>query len=121
MHHKQNSRVVDSSQPTSQLKSGLWVCSLSLLAVPVGPLATGDVLCTGRLTAVAATSLLWTGIGAVALAIYGVLRVLREIHAAPILMRVWAMISVCCGGLAGFAAGFYLLLAIISSEAFLRY
>lgn len=85
------------------------------------PLAIGGVPCTGRLTAVGATILLSTGIGAVALAIYGIFRVLPEIHAAPILLRVWVMFSVCCGALAGFAGGFYLLLGIISLEAFLRY
>jgi hypothetical protein len=112
---------MDSNRPTSQLKSGLWLCSLSLLAVPVSLLAISGGPCTGPLTAVGAAILLSTGIGAVTRAIYGILRVLREIHAAAILMRVWAMFSVCRGGLAGFAGGFYLLLGIISLEAFLRY
>jgi hypothetical protein len=105
----------------TQFKSGLRLCWLSLLALPVGLLAIGGGPCAGPRNAAGSAILLTTGIGSLILAIYGIFRVLRGIRAAAILMRAWGGLSVCCAGFAGFLGGFYLLMGIISLEAFLRY
>jgi hypothetical protein len=41
---------MDSNLRTTQFKSGLWLCWLSLLALPVGLLAIGGGPCGGHVT-----------------------------------------------------------------------
>jgi hypothetical protein len=113
--------MMDSNPPPSQFKFGLWLCWLSLLALPVGLLAIGGGPCQGPRNAAGSAILLPTGVGCLVLAVYGIFRVLRGFRAAAILTRTWGALSVYCAGLAGFVGGFYVLVGITSLEASLRY
>jgi hypothetical protein len=105
----------------SEFKSGLWLCWLSLLLVPLGLLAIGGGPCAGPRDAAGSSILLMGGVGILVLAVCGIFRVLREFRAAANLMRVWGALAVSCAGFAGCVGGFYLLMGIISLGAFLRY
>lgn len=112
---------MDSNLPTSQLKSGLWFCWLSLLALPVGLLAIGGGPCAGPRNAAGSAILFTIGMGSLVLAVYGIVQVIRGFRAAKNLMRIGGALSICCAGLAGFVGGIYLTIGIISLEAFLKY
>jgi hypothetical protein len=105
----------------SKFKSGLYLCWISLLLLPVGLLAIGGGPCAGPRNSLGSAILLTVGVCSVAAAVYGAIRVLTSIKAAQNPMRVWGAFSICCAGLGAFVGGVYLLFGIVSLRAFLRY
>jgi hypothetical protein len=105
----------------AQFKSGLWLCWGSLLLLPVGLLAIGGGPCAGPRNALGSAILLGIGLACLAAAVYGIARIIRHFRGAANLMRLIGAASVCGATLGAVGGGLYLLVGIISLEAFLRY
>lgn len=106
---------------SSKFKSGLYLCWISLIILPVGLLAIGGGPCAGPRNSLGSAILLTVGACSVAAAIYGAIRVLTNIRAVQNLMKVWAALSVCCASLGAFVGGLYLLFGFATLRDFLRY
>jgi hypothetical protein len=105
----------------SRFKSGLCLCWMSLLVLPVGLLAIGGGPCAGPRNSQGSAILLTVGVCRVAAAGPGAIRVLTSMSAVQNLMRVWGALSVCSAGLGCFLGGVYLLVGFISLRQFFRH
>ncbi len=103
----------------SRFKSGVLLCWISLLVLPVGLLAIGGGPCAGPRNSLGSAILLTVGVCSVAAAAYGAIRVLTSIKLVQNVMKVWGALSVCCAGLSAFVGGVYLLLGFVSLRDFL--
>jgi hypothetical protein len=103
--------VRDSESTGRRLKLGLRLCWLSVALLPIGLLAIGGGPCAGPRNAAGSAILLATGCFSFGLAAYGIFRVGTGGGGTTALRGAWAAVSMCCAGLAGLVASFYLLSA----------
>jgi len=104
-----------------QFKSGMLLCGLSIVLIPVGFLAIGGGPCAGPNNALGSAILLSIGLGCAAGALLGSARVVRGFRAATNPLRLAAVASVCCAGLGLFAGLLYLYIGAEALQAYLRY
>jgi hypothetical protein len=113
--------MTETSDKIFKFKSGLQVCWISLLTLPLGLLAIGGGPCAGPRNALGSTILLTVGLFGVGAAILGASRIVQGFRSETIAMRFWGAISVCLAGFVGLVGGLYLLIGIESLEVFMRY
>jgi hypothetical protein len=104
-----------------KFKSGLRLCWISLLTLPLGLLAIGGGPCAGPRNALGSAILLTVGGFGVGAGVFGVSRIVRGFRSEPTRMRLWGALSVCVVGLVCLVGSFYLLIGIFSLGAFMRY
>jgi hypothetical protein len=99
----------------------LWLCWLSLLALPLGLIAIGGGPCAGPRNALGSAILLSVGIFGVGGGILGIIRIFQGIKQATNVLRVAGVLSVAVAVCASLVGGAYLLLGYVSLRSFLRY
>jgi len=107
------------SQP-GQLETGLWLCWLSFLGLPLGLLAIGGGPCAGPRNAAGSAILLAVGTIGVGGGLSGIAKILWGIKTASIPLRVAGVLSAAVAGLASLVGGFYLFVGYQSLQVFLR-
>jgi len=107
--------------PHNQFRTGLWLCWLSLLALPLGLLAIGGGPCAGPRGALGSAILFSVGMLAVGGGLFGIVRVFQGIKQTSNRLRVAGVLSVCVAVFASLGGGAYLLVGYISLRAYLRY
>jgi hypothetical protein len=114
----------DSTQIPSchnHFRMGLWLCWLSLLALPLGLLAIGGGPCAGPRNALGSAILLSVGMFGFGGGLFGIVRIFQGIKQATNLLRVAGALSVAVATLASLVGGAYLLFGYVSLRSFLRY
>jgi hypothetical protein len=104
-----------------QFKTGLWLCWLSFLALPLGLLAIGGGPCAGPRNGLGSLILLTVGAFGVGGGLFGMTRVFRAFKAAKNLLRAGGILSVIVAGFAFLVGGVYLFIGYESLQVFLRY
>ena len=107
--------------PHSRFRTGLWLCWLSLFALPLGLLAIGGGPCAGPRNALGSGILLSVGMFGVGGGIFGIIRIFQGIKQATNLLRVAGVLSVSVAVCASLVGGVYLLFGYVSLRSFLRY
>jgi len=111
--------VIDTEKRIRQFKSGLWLCWLPALALPIGLLAIGGGPCARPNNVLGIAILLTIGGGCLGAAMYGIIRVSRGISLKQISMRIFGAFSICGACAAAFVGSLYFLVGILSLLPFL--
>jgi hypothetical protein len=107
--------------PYRKFKTGLWVCWLSLLALPVGLLAIGGGPCAGPRNALGSAILLAVGAIGITGGILGIIRLAQGIKEAKRLALLGGALSAIVGGTFALVGAVYLLIGFESLQVYLRY
>jgi hypothetical protein len=105
----------------TQLKTGLWLCWVSLFALPVGLLAIGGGPCAGPNNAIGSTILLIVGSIGVGGGLFGIFKISRGIKEVKNWLRVAGALSVVAAGFACLGGAAYLFIGYQSLRVFLQY
>jgi len=105
----------------AQIKTGLWLCWLSLLALPLGLLAIGGGPCAGPRNALGSAILLAVGAFGVGGGLFGIIRIFQGVKAAKKLLRATGALSVIVAGFSCLVGAAYLFIGYQSLLVFLRY
>ena len=109
------------NQGADRLKTGLRLCWLALVALPLGLLAIGGGPCAGPRNALGSAILLSTGAFSVGGSSFGTLRIIQGLKGAKNPLIVFSVLSVIVAGFALLVGGAYLLLGYASLRVFLEY
>jgi hypothetical protein len=104
------SAPLESGISTPGLKKALWCCWGAVLIVPVAGLAMNGGPCGGPDGVAGSIVLLGVGLGCLALAGTGILRVSRQFRSAQSDIRAWCVVSIVVAGLASLAGTVFALL-----------
>lgn len=91
----------------AKLKTGIIASWLSLIILPAGIFLGAIGICAGPRSEGGAFALLAIGLGGIATALYGAVRVLRGIRFGSVLMRIGGILSIAAGILAGLLGWLY--------------
>src|SRR5579859_7475197 len=105
--------------PHNHFSTGLWLCWLSLLALPLGLLAIGGGPCAGPRNALGSAILLSVGMFGVGGGIFGIVRIFQGIKQTTNLLRLAGVLSVSVAVFASLVGGAYLLVGYISLQIYL--
>ena len=105
----------------NHFRTGLWLCWLSLLALPLGLLAIGSGPCAGPRNALGSAILLCVGMFGVGGGLFGIVRIFQGIKQTTNLLRFAGILSVSVAVFASLVGGVYLLVGYRSLQDYLRY
>jgi hypothetical protein len=102
------------------LRSGLFLCLIPILGLPLGLLAIGGGPCAGPSNIFGSLILLSVGgLGACSV-IYGGYMILRRFSAASGLMRLWSFLALGCGAAITVVCALFLILGFVSFVGYLQ-
>jgi hypothetical protein len=105
----------------NRFKSGIALCCLSLLALPIGLLAIGGGPCAGPRNLMGSLILLLAGVCAVLAPAFGVYHIFPSVKSAGTGKRVLAVISGLCACFVVIVGSLYLLFGFVTFCSFIRY
>lgn len=100
---------MDSQQgkQAAKLKTGIIASWLSLIILPAGIFLGAIGICAGPRSEGGAVALLAIGLGGIATALYGAVRISRGIRFGSVLMRIGGILSIAASILAGLLGWLY--------------
>jgi len=102
-------------------KTGLLVCWLSILALPIGLLAIGGGPCAGPRNALGSAILLTVGAVGIATGVFGIIRISQGIKEAKRLALLGGALSLTVGAFTALVGAVYLLIGVESLQVHLRH
>ena len=111
---------MSTDQDKRKFKSGLRLCWISLVTLPLGFLAIGGGPCAGPRNIAGSVILLSVGGFGACAALFGASRIVRDFRAVRVSMRMWGILSICLAAFVGFVGGTFLVIGVWSLEAFVE-